>query len=60
MTTAWWISRSQVTIDDFDLLPAQRTRPFGHRISEELTYLILSYLFFRWIVEGATSNVSTI
>src|SRR5207237_6333052 len=39
-------ARSQVTIDDFDLLPAQRTHPFGHRILEELTFLILSYLFF--------------
>src|ERR1700747_3663510 len=39
-------ARSQVTIDDFDLLPAQRTHPFGHRVLEELTFLILSYLFF--------------
>src|SRR5258707_2456023 len=26
-------------------LPAQRTHPFGHRILEELTFLILPYLF---------------
>src|SRR6516162_2593025 len=40
-------ARSQVTIDDLDLLllPAQRTHPFGHRILEELTFLILPYLF---------------
>src|SRR5262249_61691845 len=42
---AAWL-RSQVTIDGFDLLPAQRTHPFGHRILEKLTFLILSYLFF--------------
>src|SRR6202011_3884126 len=39
-------ARSQVTIDDLDLLPAQRTHPFGHRILEELTFLILPYLPF--------------
>src|ERR1700757_1317604 len=39
-------ARSQVIIDDLDLLPAQRTHPFGHRILEELTFLILSYLLF--------------
>src|SRR5271154_1002512 len=37
-------ARSQVIIDDLDLLPAQRTHPFGHRILEELTFFILSYL----------------
>ena len=30
---------------DLDLLPAQRTHPFGHRILEEWTFLIPSYLF---------------
>jgi hypothetical protein len=44
-------ARSQVSIDDFDLLPAQRTHPFGHRILEELTFLILSYLFFAGLAE---------
>src|SRR6202007_1594065 len=39
-------ARSQVSIDDLDLLPAQRTHPFGHRILEELTFLIVSYLLF--------------
>src|SRR6516162_7981165 len=39
-------ARSQVVIDDLDLLPAQRTHPFGHRILEALTFLILSYLLF--------------
>ena len=28
------------------LLPAQRTHSFGHRILEELTFLVLSYLLF--------------
>src|SRR5215468_3183782 len=39
-------ARSQVTIDDLDLLPAQSTHPFGHRILEKLTFLILSHLSF--------------
>src|SRR5690348_8904735 len=39
-------ARSQVIVDDFDLLPAQRTHPFGHGILEKLALLILSYLFF--------------
>jgi len=39
-------ARSQVTIDDLDLLPAQSTHPFGHRILQLLTFLILSYLSF--------------
>src|SRR6202022_3834202 len=36
----------RATIDDLDLLPAQSTHPFGHRILQLLTFLILSYLSF--------------
>src|SRR5207248_3189026 len=39
-------ARCQVIVDDFDLLPAQRTHSFGHGILEKLALLILSYLFF--------------
>src|SRR5215470_19184600 len=38
-------ARPQVTIDGLDLLPAQRTHPFRHRVLQELAFLILSYLF---------------
>jgi hypothetical protein len=48
-------ARSQVTIDDFDLPPAQRAHPFGHRILEELTLPYSVVLVFRWIAEGRQS-----
>ena len=37
-------ARSEVAIDGLDLRPTQSAHPFSHRILEELTFLVLSYL----------------
>jgi hypothetical protein len=51
-------ARSQVIIDDLDLLPAQRTHPFGHRILEELPFFYSAVLVCRWIDAGNLSELA--